>query len=165
MPVRFPWYCGASLSVVALGAAVYLLAAGPARPGPVGGRPESALGREQRRARRQEVERERMRQRRRQRAALLAATAAGRVPLFEAAARLRELELEAVPAEHYDRMLRWIFPGRSTAERLCRKVIQGIRDGTCGPYTAAEAAARLERELAEHLEHRGTVRLPEVRDE
>jgi hypothetical protein len=85
---------------------------------------------------------------------------AGRITLFEAAARYRDL---SAGQANYLRLLRAYYPGRSDEERLCRSVIDHVRHVLIGQRKEPdEFIASLEAELHEHLERYGTVRLPDV---
>jgi hypothetical protein len=84
---------------------------------------------------------------------------AGRLTLFEAAARFRRIEQgrEHTRVEYY--------PGDSEEERLCRRVINGARAQMSQRYPegADEFVERLEAELQLHKErHNGTVVLPDA---
>jgi hypothetical protein len=85
----------------------------------------------------------------------------GRLPLAEAIRRFRDhLDAEAPPeggeSAWYGRGVLRAVEGDSDAERLGRSLILEVRAGFAGPPSATrEAAARLERELAEHLHGKG----------
>jgi hypothetical protein len=89
---------------------------------------------------------------------------AGRLTLFEAAARFRRLNDEP-PAPT---PLSASFPGDSEEERLCRQVIDfarsWLRQQPGGDREADEFAARCEDELRRHKERHGAVVLPAVTD-
>jgi hypothetical protein len=159
-PVR--WCLAVLLASAALGAGSWLVFEAASPPDAPNTAPECPLEHERRRAERQQAEMEQVRQRRRQRVRILTAVAAGRLPLFEAAARLRAVERPAVDPQFYTLALRLMFPDGSDGERMCRKVIHDLRELAQEGRVPASAADRLERELARHLRRFGTVRLPEV---
>jgi hypothetical protein len=84
----------------------------------------------------------------------------GRLTLFQAAARFRELEALTSEYIYYPRTL---YPGATDEERLCRQVIVWAHnEAMCiTPSQAASLVERLEAELHEHICQHGTVRLPE----
>jgi hypothetical protein len=86
---------------------------------------------------------------------------AGRLTLFEAAARFRDLK---DPPKAYWSLLRRAYPGKSDAECICRSTIDWTvnvaLDQPCGEPGAAAVRSRLEGELRAHLLRFGKVRLP-----
>jgi hypothetical protein len=92
-----------------------------------------------------------------ERTVLLSDLLAGRSTLFETAAGFRAVQRVK---DEYVRPVPFRFPGRTEEEQLCRQVIahveEQLRDEPEGPVVVA----RLEKELQEHLERYGTVRLP-----
>ena len=84
---------------------------------------------------------------------------AGRLDLFAAAARFRELTPPAIRQRHY---MQLVYPDAGEEERYCRSVIGWIR-GTLQLRSPAEAdrvVSRLEAELRERLRRDGRVSLP-----
>jgi hypothetical protein len=85
---------------------------------------------------------------------------AGRITLFEAAARYRDLD--AGQANSRTR-LRASYPGSSDEERICRSLIAHVKHTLEGQRKDPNpVVASLEAELHEHLQRHGTVRLPDV---
>jgi hypothetical protein len=85
----------------------------------------------------------------------------GKLTLFEAAAKFRSLD-ETPRARHN---LDYPRPGRDDGERWCRLVIDWFKVDVRFSYSPTRADAvcrRLERELREHLQRHGTVKLPDV---
>jgi hypothetical protein len=92
---------------------------------------------------------------------VIAALAAHRLGLLEAAARLRALD-QMTPGNPLA-MFRSYYAGLSDEERYCRQAIHFLRGGRMAPCGQTALAEQLEAELSEHLAH-GTLHLPEVRD-
>jgi hypothetical protein len=85
----------------------------------------------------------------------------GELTLFEAAAEFRSLD-EAPRAWHN---LDYPRPGHDDGERWCRLVIDWAEVDVRFSYSPTRAdvvCRRLERELREHLQRHGTVKLPDV---
>jgi hypothetical protein len=92
--------------------------------------------------------------------AIVAEVQAGRLTLFAAAARFRDLDRRSpIGSDCYIEML----PGASLGEKYCHSIIVWI-DPYDHPGTetaASRLAQRLEEELQEHLRRHGTVQLPQ----
>jgi hypothetical protein len=129
-----------------------------ARKGPGLSSVLSKLQAEVKRAEALDVQLARSRRRLAHRDEIARAAASGRLTLREAAARFRELS-ERMPG--FDPVVfQMTTPGGSDEERYCRAVIIHVRRVL--PDGPAEAAARLEAELREHLECEGKITLPRV---
>jgi hypothetical protein len=163
----FPWFSGLVLFLLGLGAAAYLCMADEpdSKSAPGVGGPEPALEREQQRAQHLQTELNKVQARRHERARILTAAATGRVKLLEAAAQLRAVDLRTLDEAYYDYMLALVHTGCSTGERMCRKVIQDVRELEDAPFAPTAAADRLEKELAMYLKCHGSVILPGARHE
>ena len=87
---------------------------------------------------------------------------AGRLTLFEAAARFGKLN--AGPGEYgIQQTVQSVYPGDSYEEKLCRQVIRHVEleAASESPGAAEAAVARLEAELEDHMLRHGRVCLPE----
>jgi hypothetical protein len=85
--------------------------------------------------------------------------AAGRMSLFEAAAKFKRLNREPNPSPH---RMENFFPGASDNERLCRQVIEWLRHQPMPSKQREQALAQAEADLRDHLAcHGGQVILPE----
>jgi hypothetical protein len=93
-----------------------------------------------------------------QRQALTADLVAGRLDLFETAAGFRALQ--QIKDKHV-KPVAVVFSGRTEEEQLCRQVILFVEQHLLNEPNQAAVVARLEKQLQEHLERSGTVRLPE----
>ena len=82
---------------------------------------------------------------------------AGRITLFECAARFRDASAASEDSQKY---LRKIHPNLSADEAQCRMVIHWVGSLAYRDPHAAAVAARLNAELEDHLARHGTVRLP-----
>jgi hypothetical protein len=82
---------------------------------------------------------------------------AGRLTLFEAAAGFRAVRQVR---EKYVQPASVSFPGMTEDEQLCRQVIVSVEARLQGNPAQAAVVARLNKELQEHLDRYGTVRLP-----
>jgi hypothetical protein len=92
-----------------------------------------------------------------ERAALLSDLLAGRSTLFETAAGFRDIQLVK---DRCGRVVSLPFPGRTEEEQLCRQVIAYVETQILEEPEGPATVARLKKELQEHLERYGTVRLP-----
>jgi hypothetical protein len=94
-----------------------------------------------------------------QRMALLSDLLAGRLTLFETAAGFRVVQRVK---EKYFQPVALRFPGNTEEEQLCRQVIAYTETRLQDDPKQAAVVARLEKELQEHLDRYGRVRLPEA---
>jgi len=92
--------------------------------------------------------------------AVVADVIAGRLTLFEAAARFRNLNASCPQAEHW---LSFQFGDQPYELALCRSVIQRVELELRSRASGQEdgTVARLETELTEHLQRHGRVCLPD----
>jgi hypothetical protein len=94
-----------------------------------------------------------------QRTALLSDLLAGRLTLFETAAGFRVVQRVK---EKYFQPVALRFPGNTEEEQLCRQVIAQTATRLEDDPKQAAVAARLGKELQEHLDRYGRVHLPEA---
>ena len=91
--------------------------------------------------------------------AIVADVQAGRLTLFAAAARFRDLDAQLPSGQrHFVEML----PGNSLAEKYCRSVIAWVDpcDHRAAESSAGELALRLHKQLEDALLRQGVVDLP-----